>query len=123
MSDAANPSLAAIEATVRDYVEGWYGGDAARMDRALHDDLVKRIRTADEGTGVSLREVTKERMVGLTDAGGGESPGAAHEIEIHHVSGSIASAQVRSLEYLDYLHLVETEDGWKIVNILFRTWE
>ena len=31
-----------IRATVADYIEGWYSGDVARMDRCLHEDLVKR---------------------------------------------------------------------------------
>jgi hypothetical protein len=34
---------AAIRATALDYVEGWYTGDAARMERALHPELAKRI--------------------------------------------------------------------------------
>ena len=114
----SHPAEEAIEAAVRDYIEGWYEGDAQRMDRALRDDLVKRIPAED---GDALRSVTKERMVELTDGGGGDSPGAEYEIEIHHVSGPIASARVRSVEYLDYLHLVDTGEGWKIANILFRT--
>ncbi|MEX2284674.1 MAG: nuclear transport factor 2 family protein [Gemmatimonadota bacterium] len=34
---------AAIRATALDYVEGWYTADAARMERALHPELAKRI--------------------------------------------------------------------------------
>lgn len=30
-----NPELAAIEATARDYIEGWFDGDEERMERAL----------------------------------------------------------------------------------------
>jgi len=41
-STSPNPSDAAeIEAIARDYGEGWYTGDAARMERALHSELVK----------------------------------------------------------------------------------
>jgi hypothetical protein len=29
---------AAIRATALDYVEGWYAGDAARMEKSLHPD-------------------------------------------------------------------------------------
>ena len=92
------------------------------MDRALHDDLAKRIpmRNEDDGT-MMLRVVTKERMVELTAGGGGDIPGADYEIEVHHIYGNIASGQVRSAEHLDYVHLVRTADGWKIANILFRT--
>lgn len=123
-SVGSSPSEAesAIEATIRDYIEGWYEGDAARMDRALHDDLVKRIPVRNDDTGtLELRAVTKERMVELTEGGGGGTPGADYEIEVHHVYGSIASGLVRSAEYLDYVQLVETNDGWKIANILFRS--
>ena len=32
----------AITGTVLDYFEGWFDGDVARMERALHPNLVKR---------------------------------------------------------------------------------
>lgn len=60
-------------------------------------------------------------MVRLTEAGGGESPGAHYEIDVDRVSGRIASPRVLSQEYLDYVHLVETPGGRKIVTILFET--
>lgn len=34
----------AIRAVVGDYAEGWFDGDCARMERALHPELVKRCR-------------------------------------------------------------------------------
>ena len=114
-------SKSAVEAPIRDYVESWYEGDPVRMDRALHPDLVKRTPARDESVGPpELRGVTKERMVELTRAGGGEAPGAEYEIEVHHVYGGIATGLVRSADYLDYVQLVETADGWQIANILFR---
>jgi len=114
--------LEAITATIRDYIDGWYQGDTARMERCLHHDLVKRILAA-EGSDGELRAVTKSRMVDLTAAGGGKDPDATSEIVVHHISGDIATAQVLSPEYLDYLHLVRTPDGWRIANILFETRE
>ncbi len=38
----------AIKATALDYMEGWYEGDAARMERALHPELAKRMFHKDE---------------------------------------------------------------------------
>jgi hypothetical protein len=32
----------AVRSAVMDYVEGWFEGDAGRMERALHPELVKR---------------------------------------------------------------------------------
>jgi len=34
----APDASAAITKTALDYIEGWYAGDAARMERALHPD-------------------------------------------------------------------------------------
>jgi hypothetical protein len=64
--------------------------------------------------------VSKSRMVELTGKGGGESPDAEYQIFVDDIEVDIATARVLSLEYLDYLHLVKTNDGWKISNILFR---
>ena len=109
----------AVEAVVRDYIDGWHSGDAQRMDRSLHDDLVKR-RISDEAAPGDLSRVTKTQMVQLTRDGGGRSPDVAAEVVVHHVEGNIASAQVATEEYLDYLHLSKTSGGWRIVHDLFR---
>lgn len=110
-----------IEAVAADYIEGWYHGDTARMDRALHPDLVKRMIVRDEETGEdTFRMVTKERMMAMTADGGGEDPDPAYEVTVNHISDSIATAHVLSPEYLDLLHLARTNEGWKIANVLFR---
>ena len=109
---------AAITQTALDYIEGWYRGDVARMDRCLHDDLAKRIPTSAEG---DLRAVSKARMLDLTAGGGGEMIDPEYETVVFQVSQDIASAVVTSPEYVDFLQLARTTDGWKIVNILFRS--
>jgi len=104
-----------ITRTVRDYFEGWYDADVARMDRALHSDLVKRSPAEDDGA-----IVTKEVM--LEACAGGEGTRAADrwvKIDIADVCGNIASAVVRSAPYREYLHLVRTGDGWKIVDAMW----
>jgi ketosteroid isomerase-like protein len=105
----------AITATVRDYFEGWFDGDVERMDRALHSDLVKR-RAGDE-----LGITTKERMLELTRLGEGKADAADKTLEIQVVDayGDIASAVVSSAVYHEYVHLVRTDDGWKIANALW----
>jgi len=44
----------AIKKTALDYIEGWYAGDVARMERALHSELAKRMVSMDGMTGRSL---------------------------------------------------------------------
>lgn len=109
-----------IEAAVRDYFEGWFDGDVTRMDRALHPNLVKR--TPQGGRAAELPILTKERMVELTAAGEGAADGADRSLDIvvDDVAGDIASVRVRSAVYDEYVHLVRTDDGWKVANTIWR---
>jgi ketosteroid isomerase-like protein len=111
---------ALIRRAVLDYFEGWFDGDVERMDRALHPNLVKR--WPGEEHGATLGITTKERMLELTAAGAGAEAGVDRrlEVEIEDVYGDIASVTVNSAAYHEYLHLVRTQDGWKIANALWR---
>ena len=42
------------------------------------------------------------------------------EVEVEDVYGTIASATVRSAVYREYVQLVRTPEGWKIVNALWE---
>ena len=117
VSVASDTERAAVVATVLDYFEGWFDGDAERMERALHPALAKR--------GPELRTVTKEQMVDRTSEGQGKTvdpgPGRRIDVTVVDVHGSIASAVVDSDVYREYVHLVRTDDGWMIVNALWQS--
>ena len=53
-------------------------------------------------------------------AGEGAADAGRLEIRIDEISGTIATVTVHSETYVEYLHLVETPDGWQIVNALWR---
>ena len=108
---------AAIVACVLDYFEGWFDGDAERMERALHPGLAKR---ALEDDGRTLDETTAEWMIDATGAGRGKREGVEIEVEVVEVYGAVATAIVRSNVYREYLHVARTSDGWKIVNALYQ---
>ena len=106
-----------ITTTVLDYFEGWFEGDAARMERALHPDLVKR----DAG---ELELTTKGQMVEATAGGVGVKRAAGRrvdiDVEVVDVWGDAASVVVRTAIYHEYLHLVRTTGGWRIVDALWQ---
>jgi hypothetical protein len=59
--------LAAIQQTVRDYIEGFYDGDEARMESALHPELAKRIAHLDAVSGRGyLAEMSALALTKLT---------------------------------------------------------
>jgi hypothetical protein len=115
---------AAVIAAALDYFEGWFDGDAERMDRALHPGLAKRSLSQVDPGSPELRSITKERMLSLTAAGEGKDDdpagGRRIDVEVVDLYGNIASVVVRSAVYREYLHLVRTDEGWKIVNALWH---
>jgi hypothetical protein len=111
-----------IIATAHDYFDGYFDGDVARMQRALHPDLVKR--SPGQGQASTLAFITAEQMIAWTSEGLGVeiAKGLADrtiEVEVFDIQGDIASVLVRSQPYHEYLHLVRTRDGWKIANALY----
>jgi hypothetical protein len=111
------PDEDAIVRCALDYFEGWFDADPERMRRALHPDLAKRSLD-----GEALDEVTAREMIEATAAGSGKErdPGARRiDVRVVEVHGDIATAVVDSNVYREYLHLVRTEAGWKIVNALW----
>ena len=108
----------AIQRAVLDYFEGWFEGDAARMERALHPQLAKRTLRAD-----GIESYTAEAMIEATASGVGRQldvPDRRIEIDITHVDPPNASVVVHSAVYTEFIHLVDTGDGWKIVNTLWQ---
>jgi hypothetical protein len=118
-TDERTATEAAVIAAVLDYFDGWFDGDAARMERALHPDLAKRALQED---GRSLDETTAAWMVDATGRGVGRDrdPGDRQiDVTVADIHATIASATVRSAVYREYVHLARTTDGWKIVNTLW----
>jgi hypothetical protein len=114
---------AAIRKVVLDYAEGWYTGDAVRMERALHPELVKRAILRDEKTGRPYVQPTSaSAMVRMTESGVGKlKPGEVmdNQIEVLDVYGDAAAAKALSPHYLDYVQLVRWQGEWKILNVLW----
>ncbi len=113
----------AVEACVRDYFEAWFTGDAERMRRALHPELAKRGWHAGGGDVPTLDRETSDSMVGFTSLGiGTRNPVENRRLDVEavEVDGDIASVTVRSPIYREFLHLVRTADGWRILHSLWR---
>jgi len=122
MQDASD--AAAVRRTALDYVEGWYEGNAERMERALHPDLQKRIVEKDPKTGnARLREMSASMLVGYTrDGEGTKTPKEKQQkdVTIFDICRDEASAKVVFLEWVDYLHLARFDGRWVIVNVLWQ---
>ena len=115
---------AAIRATALDYAEGWYEGNADRMARALHPELVKRIVVRDTSTGKTMVQgMGASVLVNSTRHGyGKETPKERQqkEVTILDIFGNAASAKAVMTDWVDYLQLGKVDGRWVIVNVLWE---
>lgn len=115
---------AAIRQTCLDFLEGWYTGDAERVARSLHPELVKRsVMPNSEGTWILRRSVSRAQMVEWARQGGGSE--VAHEDRVYEITidrlfRHIATVSAVSAQYVDFLHLAKVEKGWVIVHDLWE---
>jgi hypothetical protein len=122
-AQVSDADKAAITATALDYVEGWYEGNAERMERALHPDLAKRIvHTNAEGRS-SLGQMSAMTLVqGVKRGGGKDTPKEKQQkdVTILDVFGNTASVKVIASDWVDYLHIAKSNGKWVIVNVLWE---
>jgi hypothetical protein len=115
---------AAIRATALDYAEGWYTGDAERMGRAVHPELVKRIVVADTATGKSvLQNMGASALVNGTRHGYGKTTPRdkqQKDVTILDIFGNAASAKAVMADWVDYMQLAKVDGRWVIVNVLWE---
>jgi len=113
----------AIRMAAMDYEEGWFEGDADRMEHCLHPDLAKRGIKLDPVSGKEfLNQLTKEDMVRQTLEGGGTDlprEKLYYKVDLIEVFQEVAIVRAESNPYVDYLQLVKDEGHWLIVNILY----
>jgi hypothetical protein len=126
---AAAPSLSkedadGIRRAAMDYIEGWYAGDGARMERSLHPELAKRMVKTDPKTGHStLEQMSALTLVQDTRKGWGkDTPPEKQQKDytLLDAYGGAATVKLVAAEWIDYLHLTKYEGEWKIINVLWE---
>lgn len=122
--DTRSAEEAAIVQVALDYIEGWYAGDAERMERALHPELAKRALLPVPGTeSKHLEQTSALSLIHGTRGGyGKQTPPERRQkdITVLDVFENAASAKIVAADWIDYLHLVREDGRWKIVNVLWE---
>ena len=109
---------AAIVQTLLDYAEGYYGGEPARMTRAVSPSLTKRElrRTTPSLIGEMNAETLIEYSHGVKLAPAGRQM----TTDVMDVGAETASARVFSAQFNDYVHLIKRNGAWQILNVLWH---
>ncbi len=120
----AADEMQSIRRAALDYGEGWYEGDAKRMERALHSELAKRSVYTNPGDGRNrLSQQSAMTLVKYTGRGGGSRSPLANRgstVTILDVFESAACVKVEGPEWVDYLHMAKWNGQWVIVNVLWE---
>lgn len=112
----AQDNRADVTATVRNYIEAYYTGDAQRMAQTLHPHYLKHIIHGD----IPMRETTAMQMVQGVSSGPGSVPPAerTEQISVLDIAGDIASARLVTPHWVDYLTLTKFNGEWKILSVV-----
>jgi hypothetical protein len=119
--DSSSDSTAIIE-TALNYGEGFYSGDAARMEKALHPDFNKVTPVKMLPTGNTfLYYSTFSGLVEMSRAGVGILDESKRKINVtvYKIYDNIAFAKLMSSQFNDYLEMVKIDGQWKIINVLW----
>jgi hypothetical protein len=109
----------AVRATVTNYIEAYYAGNAARMEQTLHPHYLKHKIHGD----IPMREETGPQLVEDVRSGGGEhiaQTQRTEQVTVLDVAGNIASAKLVTPGWVDYLTLSKMNGEWKILSVVQR---
>lgn len=110
----ARDDSSAVRSTVTDYIEAYYTGDAARMEKVLHADYIKHQIHGN----MAVREQTAADLIQAARSGRGTRMANKEQVTVLDVVGNIASAKLVTPGWTDYLTLTKAEGQWKILSVV-----
>lgn len=114
----------AIKRTALNYAEGWYEGNADKMESSLSPDLAKRIARSNPQGQSRLDQMTAMTLVQSTRGGYGKQtpkPEQLKDVTILDVFGGAATVKLEMRDWIDYMHIAKINGKWLIVNVLWET--
>ncbi len=119
-----------IEETVANYLVGLHDNDAARVEKAMHPELAKRLITKDNQGNYKLDIMGWSHLLYniktvdfKTMYKAGVNPEEPYRVEVifYDISNDIATVKgiQNKFAFFDYIHLGKINGEWKIINILW----
>ncbi len=111
----ATDDSSAVQATVKNYIEAYYTGDARRMEQTMHPHYLKHKIHGD----IPVREMDAHDVV--SSASSGPSLPASQRTEqvtVLDVTDDMASAKLVTPGWTDYITLLKSDGQWKILSVV-----
>jgi hypothetical protein len=125
-TNAQNTDKEAVERVCKDYIEGFYEGDQAKLKRSLSPDMLKFGYWKDRNSGEYKSEGQMTFQEALNYAKGVKEKqnfpkaDAPRGIEVYDVSDHIAAAKVTAWWGFDYILLSKKGGKWMIEQVLWQ---
>ncbi|MEJ7625112.1 MAG: nuclear transport factor 2 family protein [Pyrinomonadaceae bacterium] len=113
----------AVKRVAMSYAEGWYEGDAAKMESALSPQLAKRIARSSEKGESTLGQMTSTDLIDATRGGLGKKTPAIEQrkdVKIFDMMANSATVKLEMRDWVDYMHIARMNGKWVIVNVLWE---
>jgi len=120
----ADAEREAIKRTALNYAEGWYEGNADKMESALSPDLAKRIARTNDKNQTRLDQMSAMTLVQASRSGFGKQTPAAEQqkdVTVLDVFGGSATVKLEMRDWIDFMHIAKINGKWMIVNVLWET--
>lgn len=119
-------STSQVEAAVRDYVEALYDVAPERIARSVHRDMTKLGLARGEDGAYRAYTMTYDELYDLAgrwnvDNRQNITAETVKEIAVLDVLDKTATAKLTAQWGIDYMHLLHTSEGWKIIQVLWQT--
>jgi hypothetical protein len=114
----SNSDASAVRTTVTNYIEGYFKGDAHRMEKTLHPHYLKHVIHGD----IPMREMNAAQMVAAIKNGPPDfsAEQKTEQVTVLDITGDIASAKLVTPGWQDYLTLSKVNGEWKILSVVQR---
>ena len=113
----------AIKRAALNYAEGWYEGNADKMESALHPNLAKRRAITNDKNQSRLDELSAMGLVQGTRSGFGKQTlkeEQQKDVTILDILGNAATVKLEMRDWVDYMHIAKFNGKWVIVNVLWE---
>jgi len=106
-----------------DFIEGWYGGDAARVEKVLHPEFVRRIAAVTVAGDDFFRQQDRAQFLDAVRRGSDKATPVDQrqiKVTVRDLTRTTATVRVDSAYTVEYLSLVKMRERWQIVNVLWE---
>ena len=111
-----------VSRALQDYAVFPFERDVERARRCHHPHLRERRAVTPGASDLALEETTLEEVLAIAGSGFDEEPSSrGATTDILNLTASYAGARMDVAWFQIHLHLASFADGWRIVNILYRT--